>query len=408
MDKETVNLVIVGHIDHGKSTLIGRLMYDTGSLTDEKLEEIRQSSKDMGKQTEFAYIMDHLEEERQRGITIDTAQIFFETQKRKYVIIDTPGHREFLKNMITGSSYADIALLIIDAEEGVKDQTKRHCYILDLLGFRDVIVVVNKMDLVNNSVQRFEEVKNQINDYLANLNIKVSECIPVSAMKGDNIIKSSGSFSWFDGCSFLDTLDSSRIKRKKSGNLCLPVQDIYDFVSENKHVIGRVESGSIKKGQDVFILPGRTKTSVDRITTFDDGDKSSAGTGECIGIIFKNGIPVKRGDIITDKEFTSVSNIVKGNIFWMTDREYNSGEKLIFKCATQKTVCRIDKVHKKYDPATLALQETENNSIKHAEIADVNIITETEVVTTQFEKLPELGRFVLEQNGVVAAGGIVV
>ena len=191
LQNDTLRFVIVGHVDHGKSTLIGRLLYDTDSLPPDKIEEIKKVSVGSGKQTEFAYLLDHLEEERKQGITIDTTQIFFKSSKRHYVIIDAPGHVEFVKNMITGASQAEAAVLIIDVSEGVKEQTRRHSYMLSLLGMNNAVVVLNKMDLAGFSQERFEAVKKEAAGWLSSINITAELFIPISAINGDNVAKRS-------------------------------------------------------------------------------------------------------------------------------------------------------------------------------------------------------------------------
>ena len=210
MDQEehALPIVIVGHVDHGKSTLIGRLLYDTDCLPPDKYSEIQKSSEMLGREVEFAFVMDCFEEERSRGITIDTTQTFFKTPKRRYVIIDAPGHKEFLKNMITGSSQAEAALLIIDAFEGIRDQTRRHAYILGMLGFKQVCVLLNKIDLVHYSKDKFFELKNQVTDFLKQLNIHPTFVLPISAIRGDNVAQPSKKMPWFDGPTVLQAWDT--------------------------------------------------------------------------------------------------------------------------------------------------------------------------------------------------------
>ncbi|MBW8034831.1 MAG: hypothetical protein FVQ79_04045, partial [Planctomycetes bacterium] len=207
-EMDVLSFVIVGHVDHGKSTLIGRLMYDTGALPPDKFEEIKKASQNQGRRTEFAYLLDHLEEERKQGITIDTTQVFFTTDKRRYVIIDAPGHVEFVKNMITGASQAEAAVLIVDAEEGVKEQTKRHSYMLSMLSLKQVVVVINKMDLVDYSQDRFNEVRSDVENWLASIDIEIDIVIPISAIDGDNITTNSDKMPWYSEFTFLGSLDT--------------------------------------------------------------------------------------------------------------------------------------------------------------------------------------------------------
>ena len=205
---DVLSFVIVGHVDHGKSTLIGRLLFDTDSLPPDKIEEIKKASAGQGRRTEFAYLLDHLEEERKQGITIDTTQVFFKSPKRRYVIIDAPGHVEFVKNMITGASQAEAAVLIVDVAEGVKEQTRRHSYMLSLLGLKQVVVVMNKMDLVDFSQETFDSVKNDVTQWLKSIDIEPKLYIPISAIDGENVIAKSEKMDWYTGPTLLESLDT--------------------------------------------------------------------------------------------------------------------------------------------------------------------------------------------------------
>ena len=214
--KKKLKFVIVGHIDHGKSTLIGRLLYDTNSLPDGAMEEIRKAGEMLGRKVEFAHIMDHLAEEREKGITIDTAQTFFKNNSKEYVIIDAPGHKEFLKNMITGASQAEAAILMLDVNEGIMEQTKRHAYLLNMLGIKQIIVAMNKMDLVDYSQERFDSVKNEFLIFLKSINVNPGYIIPVSAFNGENIARKSANMNFYNGPTILEALDSFEIKQEKS------------------------------------------------------------------------------------------------------------------------------------------------------------------------------------------------
>ena len=244
-DEQSLKFVIVGHVDHGKSTLIGRLLYDTNSLPPDKMEEIRKTSQDLGRDTEFAYLLDHLEEERRQGITIDTTQVFFKTDKREYVIIDAPGHVEFVKNMITGASQAEAAILIIDAKEGIQEQTKRHATILSMLGIEQVIVLINKVDLIDFSEEKYTELKSRLEKFLTTLNITPKLYIPISALKGDNIANKSTNMPWYKGPTMLEGLNHLKNKiAEENQPLIFPVQDIYK-VDDKRVIVGRVETGEI-------------------------------------------------------------------------------------------------------------------------------------------------------------------
>lgn len=235
MRRETVKIVIVGHVDHGKSTLIGRLLLDTNSLPKERIAEIKKISKELGKDTELAFLTDQLKEERERGITIDTTQIFFKTRRKNFVIIDALGHLEFLKNMITGATQAEAAVLIIDAKEGIMEQTRRHLYIIQLIGIKQVIVVLNKMDLVKYNREIFNRIKQELSIFLEQMDIKTAIIIPISAKKNDNISRKSFRTNWFRGPRLLEALDSLKIEVQDIDKpLILPVQDVYKVDAKQK------------------------------------------------------------------------------------------------------------------------------------------------------------------------------
>jgi sulfate adenylyltransferase subunit 1 len=409
MDQEerALPIVIVGHVDHGKSTLIGRLLYDTGCLPPDKYSEIQRSSEMLGKIVEFAFVMDCLEEERSRGITIDTTQTFFKTPKRRYVIIDAPGHKEFLKNMITGSSQAEAALLIIDSYEGIRDQTKRHAYILSMLGLKQVCVLLNKIDLVNYSQNKFLKLKAEITDFLNKLNVHPTFILPISAIHGDNVAKPSEKISWFDGPTVLKALDTFLELKVEEKPLRFPIQDRYTMDGK-KIIVGRIESGHLTKGENLFLLPEKKKVAVKSIEKFLEKDVITAHFEESVGICLRGRHRVRRGQILTADLSSTISDKIKANIFWMDPMGYRAGETLLFRCVTQEVPCRIEKINRKFDPASMELTEEDASSIKGAEVADILIQLDEKVVVDPFNEIPEMGRFVLEKDGRPVAGGIIL
>jgi len=251
-----LKIVIVGHVDHGKSTLVGRLLHDTGSLPEGKFEQIQQSCKKRGMPFEWSFLMDALQAERDQGITIDTTQIGFKTAKRNYVIIDAPGHKEFLKNMISGAAQSEAALLVIDAKEGVKEQSKRHGYLLHLLGVRQIAVLVNKMDAMNYSEEIFASIEKEYHAYLSEVGVTPTFAIPVSAREGDNIVSPSVNMQWYKGPSVLEALDGFAYAPASNNlPLRLPVQDVYKF-DERRIIVGRIESGTLSVGDELLFSPG--------------------------------------------------------------------------------------------------------------------------------------------------------
>jgi small GTP-binding protein len=405
-EERALPIVIVGHVDHGKSTLIGRLLYDTQSLPLDKYAEIQKTSEMLGKRVEFAFVMDCLEEERSRGITIDTTQTFFKTPKRRYVIIDAPGHKEFLKNMITGSSQAEVAVLIIDSFEGIRDQTKRHAYILGMLGLKQVCVLLNKIDLVDYSKDKFEELKGEITDFLGRLNIRPTFVLPISAIQGDNVATPSEKISWFDGPTVLEALDTFEELKVEEKPLRFPIQDIYQIDGE-RVLVGRVEAGHLKKGETLFLLPENRKVTVKSIRKFLSDDVTTASFEESIGISLKGRPRVRRGQILSADLSSRISDTITANIFWMDPAGFHTGDSLLFRCVTQEVPCRIEKINKKFDPASMELIEKDAFSIEGAEVADVLLQLEEKVVADPFNEIPEMGRFVLEKDGRPVAGGII-
>jgi sulfate adenylyltransferase large subunit len=408
METESLRFVIVGHIDHGKSTLIGRLFYDTDCLPEEKIEEVRTICDALGKEMEFAYVMDHLEEERTQGITIDTTQTFFHTEKRDYVIIDAPGHREFTKNMITGASQAEAAILIVDADEGVQEQTRRHAYILGLLGLEQVIVVINKMDLVDFDEVRFNKVSDDIREFLTQIGTIPTYVIPISAKDGDNIASKSERMAWFQGPIILHALDSFKsLKDREDNPLRFPVQDVYNI--DNKRIIaGRVESGTIKTNDEILVLPSGERTTVSSVEEYLNEEKTRAVAGESTGITVKDKLFIDRGDVIcigTDKPV--MTNEIRGNVFWMDKEPLRTGESVYFKCSTQESKCLVKAIERRMDSSTLEIIEENADVLENREVGEVLLNFSNPIIVDNFNDTPDLGRFVIEKRFDTAGGGII-
>ncbi len=405
MNQDNFKFVIVGHIDHGKSTLIGRLLFDTNSLPEGKIEEIKAICTSLGKDLEFGYVMDNLEEERDQNITIDTAQIFFRTKKREYTIIDAPGHVEFVKNMITGASQAEAAILIVDADEGVQEQTRRHSYILSMLGLKQVIVVMNKMDLTNYNEERFHNVKEELIKFLDSINIKPTYIIPISAKQGDFVAKKTENMPWYNGLTVLealDTFEANESNNKKPLRFC--VQDVYKW--DKRIIAGRVESGILKKDSEVTILPSNEKTIIESVEEFLKQDINEAESGKSTGIVTKDKVFVDRGNIICEpNNLPTVTNQFKAHIFWMSKEPLKKGERVFLKCSTQNTICEIKDFVRILNSSTLEVKQN-NKQIENREVADVIIKTDKPIVVENFNKVEELGRFVLERLNT-CAGGII-
>ncbi|MBN2843544.1 MAG: hypothetical protein JXM68_10660 [Sedimentisphaerales bacterium] len=410
--RENLKFVAVGHVDHGKSTMIGRLLYDTGSLPPDKMEEVRRMSEESNGQPEFAFVMDHLEEERQRRITIDTAQTFFKTARRDYTIIDAPGHKQFLKNMITGSTQAEAALLLIDAEEGLREQTHRHAYILGLLGIKQLMVVVNKMDLVGYSQERFNELHSSITKRLAEFGMTIiSEMIiPVSAQQGDNIAKRSDKMNWYEGMTLLEALDKLQCdKPLDDGVLRLPVQDVYEL-DGRKIIVGKMASGTIRVGQDIMFHPCGKSGVVEKIMKFGE-EPVIAKAGESIGITLKTDSAfkaVRRGEIACGVDRSPMtSSTLEAVVFWMSGMPLRVKDKIDFKCATQQVSCQILRIDNRLNSSSLELIEGESKELRETEVARLTLKMDDYIATDKFDQVPETGRFVLMRDNDTVAGGVI-
>lgn len=418
MSEENLKLVLVGHVDHGKSTLIGRLFYDTGSLPEGKIEEIQEICESLGKDLEFGYVMDNLSEERDQGVTIDTAQKFFKTGKRRYTIIDAPGHVEFIKNMVTGASQAEAAILIVDAEEGVKEQTRRHAYILGMLGLSQVIVAVNKMDKVSYQEERFNEVKEELIDFLANINITPTYVIPISAREGDFIAEKTSNLSWFDGPSILEALDTFKVPESLSDKpFRLSVQDVYKH-EDQRIIAGKITSGTVKPGDEVTVLPSGESTTIKSIVEWKSDKKDcygfgglanpeSAKAGKSTGVTLTDQLFIDRGDIVSNsQDKPTVSSTLNAHVFWLDKKPYQLSERLTLKCATQEVMCEIEEITRVIDSSTLESIRDNPREIKNREVAEIKIKTSKPIVFEDFNTTPELGRFVFEREDT-CAGGII-
>lgn len=407
-NKEVLNIVVVGHVDHGKSTVIGRLLYDTHSLPEGAIEKVKRIAKETGKPFEYAYLLDAFEEEQKQGITIDTTQLQFHTTKREYVIIDAPGHKEFLKNMISGAANAEAALLVVDAKEGVQEQSKRHAYILSLLGIKKVYVIVNKMDLVDYSQEVFGKIRQEIGGFLGDLGVHPLKYIPVSAFYGENIANVSDKMPWYTDTSIIEGIDLiERDKGIEDKPLRLPIQDVYKF-DDRRIIAGRIESGSLKVGDEIVIYPEGKTTRIKSMAYWVPKDQKEVGkAGESVGIILEDEFFNKRGEVITHKDaLPLVTNRFKASVFWMGKNPLVVGKKYKIKLATEEVIGEVERIIKVIDATSLNSQE-ENAEVALNGVAEVIIKIEEDVVLDLFSESPVTGRFVIVEGYDVAGGGII-
>ncbi|MDR2825552.1 MAG: sulfate adenylyltransferase [Deltaproteobacteria bacterium] len=406
--KEYLKLVVTGHVDHGKSSVIGRLLHDTGAFTQGAVDKVKRIAKETGKPFEFAYLLDAFEEEQKQGITIDMTELQFHTAFRDYMIIDAPGHKEFLKNMISGAAGAEAAFLVIDAARGVEEQTKRHTYMLSLLGISQVCVIVNKMDLVEYSSVTFETIKEEMTRFANSLDLAIQNFIPLSALLGENILSPSEQMPWYTGATLIQALDWL-IKEKPldSAPLRLPLQDVYKF-DDRRILAGRVESGTIKAGEEIMIFPGGKKTRVSRLVNWPESIiKNKAAAGESIGIILEDEFFNQRGEIISQAETAPiVGTAFRASIFWMGKTMLLNGSKYKLKIATQEVDAEIAALVSVLGASTLLPGENADG-VRLNDVAVVIIRTSSPIAFDLFSKCKTTGRFVLVDGYNVAGGGII-
>jgi bifunctional enzyme CysN/CysC len=407
--EKAFRVVIVGHVDHGKSTLVGRLLHETGSLPEGKYEQIQAICRRRNMPFEWAFLMDALQAERDQNITIDVSQIWFHSDLRNYVIIDAPGHKEFLKNMVTGAATADAALLLIAANEGVQEQSRRHAYLLSLLGVSRVLVLVNKMDLVNYSSAVFAEIEAEYRAFLKHLRIEPIRFIPISARDGVNLVKAqSKNLGWYDGPALLDALDQLEAPRSASdGPLRFAVQDVYRF-DERRIIAGRVESGSLRVGEQVLFAPANKESTVASIESWQAPPSSVARSGQSIGITLKEQIFVECGQIAATANAMPIeTNRFRARLFWMGDRPLTLGRRYKLKLLTQEVECQVASIDRVIDASSLETTSSIRRSVGRNEVAEITVQTRGPVVLDNYDVLPVSGRFVLVDENDVAGGGIV-
>src|SRR4051795_8973720 len=403
-----IRVVIVGHVDHGKSTLVGRLLHETGSLPEGKLEMLKAVSARRGMPFEWSFLLDALQTERDQGITIDTTQIRFRTGWRDIVLIDAPGHAEFLRNMITGASQADGALLIIDALEGVRDQTRRHGYLLHLLGVKQVAVVVNKMDRVDFSAPRFSAISDEITAHLGGLGITPSAVIPISARDGDGVTERTNRMAWYDGATVVEALDALEPARPlEQLALRLPVQAIYKF-DDRRIVAGRIESGHLSAGDEIVIMPAGKIAKIKTVESWPGTPlKGSHGAGRSVGITLDRELFIERGDVIAHAGATPRdTRRIRARIFWLHDKPLSKGDQILIRLGTRESRASVVAIEKAVDPGELSNEETKAIARNH--VGEIDISLAQPIAADPYQDNPRTGRLVIEVNGRIAGGGLVL
>jgi bifunctional enzyme CysN/CysC len=411
-DRIRMPIVIVGHVDHGKSTVIGRLLADTGSLPDGKLEQVRALCARTSRPFEYAFLLDALKDEQAQGITIDTARVCVKTAARDYIILDAPGHVEFLRNMVTGASRAEAALLVIDAKEGIQDNSRRHGYLMGLLGLRQMAVLVNKMDLVDFDQASFDTLARDYTAFLREVGITPTHVIPVCARDGDNLATRSPRLAWYTGPTVLEALDSFQAAAPEADKpFRMPVQDVYKFTAEGddrRIVAGTIETGRFKVGEEIVFYPSGKRGHVKTIEGFNTPQTEEATAGQATGFTLTEQIYVTRGELATRaaEPQPRVSTRLKVSVFWLGRQPLSRRKEYLLKLGTAKVPMRVEQIHRVINAATLAAVEGATEVERHA-VAECTLQLGRALAVDRAEEFPGTGRFVIVDDYEIRGGGIV-
>ena len=419
--KVHINLVFIGHVDHGKSTTVGRLLFDSGNIDEQAMRKLKDKAEELGKGGfEFAFVMDNLKEERERGVTIDLAHKKFETQKYYFTIIDAPGHKDFIKNMITGASQADAGVLVVSGNpsDGVQAQTKEHIFLAKTLGVNQLIIAVNKMDMAKYEQKRFEEVKKEVETLLKSVGYKPEEVlfVPIAALPGDNVFKKSENMSWYDGQTLLETIDTFKEPEKPTElPLRLPIQDVYNITGIGVVPVGRVETGVMKVGDKVTVVPGREGKGVNgEVKTIEmhHEQMQQAEPGDNIGFNVR-GIGKKdiaRGDVLgkADNVPTIATEFTAQMVVLNHPTVITVGYTPVFHVHTAQIACQVTAIEKKLDPATGEAKEENPDFIKNGDAAIVKLKPVQPMVIERQKDIPQMSRFAIRDSGATVAAGMCI
>lgn len=419
--KVHINLVFIGHVDHGKSTTVGRLLYDTKNVDEQTMRKLKDKAKELGKSGfEFAFVMDNLKEEQERGVTIDLAHKKFETPKYYFTIIDAPGHKDFIKNMITGASQADAGVLVVSANpgDGVQAQTKEHVFLARTLGVNQLIVYINKMDMAKYDEKRFNEVKEQVSTLLKSVGYKPENVmfVPGASLEGDNLAEKTKNMSWYQGKSLLESLDELKEPEKPTDlPLRLPIQDVYKITGIGVVPVGRVETGIMKVNDKVIVVPGREgKGVIGEVKTIEmhHEQMQQAEPGDNIGFNVR-GIGEKdiaRGDVLghADNVPTIATEFTAQMVILNHPTVVTKGYTPVFHIHTAQVACQIIEIEKKLDPATGQTKEEKPDFIKNGDAAIVKLKPVAPLVIERQKDIPQMARFAIRDSGTTVAAGMCI
>jgi len=411
--REQMSVVIVGHVDHGKSTVIGRLLADTGSLPRGKLEQVRHMCEKNSRPFEYAFLLDALKDEQSQGITIDSARCFFKTEKRNYIVIDAPGHVEFLKNMVTGASRAEAALLVIDAHEGVRENSRRHGYLLSMLGIRQIAVLVNKMDLAERSRERFASITEEYESFLSQVGVKPLAFIPVSARDGDNIAARSNAMDWYGGPTVLGLLDGlEKEKDRDERPFRMFVQDIYKFTrfgDDRRIVAGMVETGALSVGDRIEFLPSGKSSRVKSIEAFNRDSPPRVEAGYSTGFTLEEQIYIRPGELACRPQEgrPRVASSLKAHIFWVGKKPMVKGKKYHIKIGPSRASVFLKEVSHIIDATSLDTEGRKDHIDRH-DVAECVLETLRPIAFDVSAEGETTGRFVIVDAYDISGGGIIL
>lgn len=409
-----MQMVIVGHVDHGKSTIVGRLLADTGSLPEGKLDSVKESCERNSKPFEYAFLIDALKDEQAQGITIDSARVFFSTELRDYVIIDAPGHIEFLRNMVTGASRAEVAFLVIDAAEGIQENSRRHGYLLSMLGIRQLAVLVNKMDLIEFDRVIFNRIRRRYRRFLRGLEISDEhvEFIPVSGVTGDNIASRSHRMDWYEGRTVLEKLDGfTKAPSREDQPFRMPVQGVYKFTKygDSRRIIaGTIDTGSLAVGNEVVFYPSGKRSRVKSFERFCAAESSEMAAPSATGFTLAEQIYVTRGEIAarSDQDQPAVGRRLRANLFWLGKQPMRKDKEYLFKMGTTRHPMRLHDIVRVLDASTLKTQRRKSQIDQH-DVAEVELEFDGDIAYDRVDRIPYSSRFVIVDDYEIQGGGII-
>jgi elongation factor 1-alpha len=414
-EKEHMNLIFIGHVDHGKSTTVGRVLYDTGAMSEQELKKLKEEADKVGKATfEFAFAMDKLKEERERGVTIDISHVEFKTPKYYFTVIDAPGHRDFVKNMITGASQADAAVLTVSAKDGIQPQTREHAFLAKVLGIGQVIVTINKMDTIAYDRVKFEDLKQQLGTFLKNIGFKPEtvQYIPISALMGDNVGKKTTNMAWYQGPNLVEAFDNLVVPAKLTDKpLRLPIQEVFSITGFGTVPVGRVETGIMKPGDRVIIMPSGVTTEVKSIEMHHQ-QLQQAKPGDNVGFNVKgiDKTQINRGEVVgpVTNPPTVVETFTAQIVVLNHPTAIAVNYTPVFHAHTTQFAGRVEEIVEKKDPKSGQALQKNPDFIKTGDVAVIRVRPLKPIVLEKYSEFPPLGRFAIRDMGATVAAGVVL